>query len=110
MGAKFLTLKDSDVKKSLVEQLETMGADVPHFLDLIDQYMFFRKEFRRLKKEAGKGPMIEVISAGGGVYQKENPAIKQAAACSQRMTGILKELGLSTDKCVPRDDGEGLLG
>lgn len=109
MAGNFLTLKDSDVKSSLVGQLRNQGADVAHFLDLIDQYMFFRREFRRLKKEAKLGTMIEVTGASG-VYQKENPAIKQAAVCSQRMTGILKELGLSTDKCVPRDDGWGDLG
>ena len=94
MAAKFLSLTDKEVKASLIEQLRTMGADVACFLDLIEQYMWYRREFRRLKK-----------------LTKEDPnAIKQASICTQRMTGILKELGLSTGKCVPRDDGEGLLG
>lgn len=109
MGKNFLTLTDKDVKASLVAQLQAKGADVAHYLDLIDQYMFFRREFRRLKKEAKRGTMIDVEGASG-VYQKENPAIKQASVCSQRMTTILKELGLSTDKCIPKDDGWGDLG
>lgn len=110
MAGNSLTLTDKLVKESLIQQLSDMGADVAHFLDLIDQYMFFRREFRRLKKEAKAGTMIEVTAASGSTYEKENPAIKQASLCSQRMTGILKELGLSTSKCIPRDDGHGDLG
>lgn len=92
--AEFLKLTDKTVKASLVEQLETMGADTACYLDLIEQYMWYRKEFRRLKK-----------------LSKDDPnAIKQASICTQRMTGILKELGLSTSKCVPKDDGAGDLG
>lgn len=92
--ADFLKLTDKIVKESLVEQLEAMGADAACFLDLIEQYMWYRKEFRRLKK-----------------LSKEDPnAIKQASICTQRMTGLLKELRLSTSKCVPKDDGAGDLG
>lgn len=94
MAAKFLSLTDKVVKASLVDQLKAMGADAACFVDLIEQYMWYRREFRRLKR-----------------LTKEDPnAIKQASICTQRMTGILKELGLSTSKCVPKDDGAGDLG
>ena len=94
MAAKFLSLTDKAVKASLVDQLKAMGADGACFIDLIEQYMWYRREFRRLKR-----------------LTKEDPkAIKQASICTQRMTGILKELGLSTSKCVPKDDGLGDLG
>lgn len=92
--AEFLKLTDKIVKESLVEQLEVMDADAACFLDLIEQYMWYRKEFRRLKKLSREDPS----------------AIKQASICTQRMTGILRELGLSTSKCVPKDDGAGDLG
>lgn len=94
MAAKFLSLTDKDVKASLVDQLKAMGADAACFVDLIEQYMWYRREFRRLKK----------------LVKGDPNAIKQASICTQRMTGILKELGLSTSKCVPKDDGLGDLG
>ena len=43
-------------------------------------------------------------------FDKENPAIKQAALYSKQMLQILREMGLTTSSCRPPDDDGGGLG
>lgn len=111
MAAKRKKLTDKKVRDSLEAQLRDKGADVPHFQDQLDRYMFFRKTYLELVADIEEnGNMIRVTSAAGKECDKENPAIKQAAVCDQRMSAILKELGLTTENCRPPEDAGGDLG
>lgn len=111
MATKRKKLTDKRVRDSLEAQLREKGADVPHFQDQLDRYMFFRKTYLDLVADVQEnGNMIRVTSAAGKVCDKENPAIKQAAVCDQRMSAILKEMGLTTDCCQPPGDDGGDLG
>ena len=100
-----MTVKE--VESSLKKQLEDKGADVAHFLGLIDDYMFYYKQEKKLQAEVrSKGMTIKATSASGKEYDKENPAYKAAALCNKQKLSILRELGLTTDN-VPAPDESG---
>lgn len=100
-----------DIRASLEKQLRDRGADVLHFQALLDDYIFFYTQQKRMQADIRKrGLEIEAISATGKKYVKENPAVKQSAMYNQRMLAILKELGLTTDTCRPPADDGGDLG
>ena len=111
LAEKKRSISDKMIRESLELQLREKGADVDHFQDQIAQYLFFRKAFRQASKDyRDNGSMIKVISAAGKECDKENPAIKQAAMCNQRMLAILKDLGLTADTCNASDSGDSDLG
>lgn len=100
-----------EIRKSLERQLRDRGSDVPHFQSLLDDYMFFYTQQKRMQADIRKrGLEIETVSATGKTYVKENPSVKMSATYNQRMLAILKELGLTTDTCRPPADGDGDLG
>lgn len=100
-------MNQTDVKNSLIKQLEDKGADVAHFLGLIDDYIFYYKQEKKLQAEVrNKGMTIKATSASGKEYDKENPAYKAAALCNKQKLAILRELGLTTDN-VPAPDESG---
>lgn len=85
------------IRESLEEQLRAKGADVPCFTELIDSYCYFYGMEKKMRADVKKnGLLIEVVTATGGVAQKENPSIKNAASYSRQRLQILKELGLTT--------------
>ena len=92
----------SDVRASLQRQLQERGAETPHFLALIDDYMFYYQQVK-------KGLTGKAKSAAGKEYDKENPAIKAAALYSKQKLAILRELGLTTDTVPPVDESGGNL-
>lgn len=100
-----------EIRESLEQQLRDQGADVQHFQALLDDYMFFYKMLRKMQSDIRKnGTTIKARSAAGKEYDKENPAIKQAALYSKQMLQILREMGLTTGNCRPPDDDGGDLG
>ncbi len=97
----------SDIKKSLIKQLETKGADTAHFLSMIDDYMFLYDQVKAMKESIKKqGMEYESRSAAGKTYMKENPAIKNIILYNRQMLAILKELDLSTDGAGDLEDDE----
>ena len=96
----------SDVRASLRRQLQERGAETPHFLALIDDYMFYYQQEKKMQAAVKKGLTVKAKSAAGKEYDKENPAIKAAALYSKQKLAILRELGLTTDT-VPQVDESG---
>lgn len=100
-------MKKAEIKESLITQLRGRGADVPHFLSLIDDYMFLYDQVQKMKKEIRqKGMTYDAVSAAGKEYEKENPAVKNIVVFSRQMLSILKELNLSTDGVGALEDDE----
>lgn len=99
----------SDVRASLRRQLQERGAETPHFLALIDDYMFYYQQEKKMQAAVKKGLTIKAKSAAGKEYDKENPAIKAAALYSKQKLAILRELGLTTDTVPPVDESGGNL-
>lgn len=99
----------SDVRASLQWQLQERGAETPHFLALIDDYMFYYQQEKKMQAAVKKGLTVKAKSAAGKEYDKENPAIKAAALYSKQKLAILRELGLTTDTVPPVDESGGNL-
>lgn len=91
-------MKQGDIKKGLIRQLENKGAKTPHFLSLVDDYVFLYAQVQQMKTSIRKtGAEYEATSAAGKKYKKENPAVKNIILYNRQMLAILKELGLKTD-------------
>lgn len=99
----------SDVRESLRRQLQERGAETPHFIALIDDYMFYYQQEKKMQAAVKKGLTVKAKSAAGKEYDKENPAIKAAALYSKQKLAILRELGLTTDTVPPVDESGGNL-
>ena len=100
----------AEVRESLIRQLEDRGANVDHFTALIDDYIFYYKQEKKLQADVRKNGMtIKATSAAGHEYDKENPAIKAAAMCNKQKLAILRELNLTTETVPPPDESGGNL-
>lgn len=96
------------VKQSLIRQLEDRGANVDHFIALIEDYIFYYKQEKRAQADVRKnGLTITARSASGNEYDKENPAVKAAALYNKQKLSILRELDLKTDTVPPPDESGG---
>lgn len=111
MARKKRGIPEKKIRESLEQQLKDQGADVAHFQDMLDRYMFFRRSYlANVEDYETNGKLIKVTSAAGKLCDRDNPAIKQAAICDQSMRAILKDMGLTTSNCRPPDDDGGGLG
>lgn len=100
-------MKKTDIKNGLIKQLEAKGAKTPHFMSLIEDYMFLHDQVQKMKKSIKEdGVEYEATSAAGKTYMKENPAIKNIILYNRQMLAIIKELGLSTDEAGEPEDDE----
>jgi len=88
----------SKIKESLVKQLEAKNANVPHFYDLICDYMTFLNVKKKLQKDIeDRGVSYETNSASGHKITKQNQSVKDLVAVEKQMMMILREMGLTTD-------------
>ena len=105
-----MTKKEKEIRASLEKQLKDCGADLLHYQELLDDYIFFFGMERKMQAAVKKqGLTVTAVSAAGKEYDKENPAIKAAALYSKQKLAILRELGLTTDTVPPVDESGGNL-
>ncbi len=98
------------IKDSLINQLKEKGANVEHFLGLIDDYIWYFNQEKAMQKDIkDRGLTIKTTSASGYPIEKENPSIKNAVTYNKQKLAILKELQLTTSNCnVGGEDDEAL--
>ena len=95
------------IRNSLIQQLKNRGADVEHFLALIDDYIWYYNQEKAMQKDIkAKGMSYKAISASGKEYEKENPSIKNAVMYNKEKLAILKQLELSTTNVGSDEDDE----
>lgn len=95
------------IKESLVKQLENKGANVEHFLSLIDDYVWYWAQERDMQKDIkARGRTYESVSAAGHKVEKENPSVKNALMYNKQKLALLKELSLNTQNVIMDDDDE----
>ena len=100
--------RKAEIRASLEAQLQDRGADVGCYQALLDDYMFYWEQQRKMQRSVkADGLIIDTISAQGKACKKENPAVKMAALYNKQMLQILKELGLTTETCRPPDEAGG---
>lgn len=92
------------IKESLIKQLEVKKADVPHFIDLIYDYLELYDTKRMLQDDIkDRGVAYETTSANGYKIMKQNQSVKDVVAVEKQMLSILKEMGLTTDAPTGND-------
>lgn len=97
---------EKDIRESLMEQLRNKGAEVAHFIDLVDQYMYCCKLVRKLRADINsKGVKYEETSSVGVKRKIQNPSIKDLVGVLREMENLLRNMGLTTDSVtLPEDD------
>lgn len=84
-----------------------MGADIPVFVDLVDDYMALWEIKELLKEDIRKnGIRIAYDNGGGQTGEKENPSVQQQVRVNAQMLKILAQLGIATDKVLGGDADE----
>lgn len=95
------------VKNSLIEQLTQMGANIPFFEDLVEDYMCLWDVKNGLQEDIKERGVTYIdVSSVGVEMMKNNPSTKELTMVNRQMLSILEKLGLSTDKCKVEDDDE----
>lgn len=85
-----------EIRDSLMEQARRNNADVAFVEYQVDSYCRIVDLENELWSDIKKnGKTIKLISSVGKESERENPAIKQALACSKERRDILKQLGLN---------------
>ena len=103
------SVNKSQIRKSLTEQLNEMGAKVAHFEDLINDYLALYDVKNQLIKEIkDRGVTYPDYSAAGVAMQKNNPSTKDLVSVNRQMLAILKELGVSTTSIKKPEDNDEL--
>ncbi len=94
----------AQIKESLIKQLETKGANVAHFIDLIYDYLELYETKKKLQTDIKKrGVSYKTTSASGYEIIKQNQSVKDVVAVEKQMLSILKEMGLTTDAPTGND-------
>lgn len=97
----------SEVKKSLIKQLEERGADIELNRALVNDYMFYYQQEIQMHKSVRKeGRIIEAVSSTGKEYMKENPAVKDAVMYNKQKLAILKQLEIAPSTVIDTDNDE----
>ena len=95
------------VRKSLVDQLTEHGADIELNRGLIDDYIFYFTQEKKMQFDIKKnGIMIDAISAQGKAYKRENPSVKLAMLYNKQKLAILKQLEIAPSTVIDGEDDE----
>ncbi len=101
--------KQADIKQSLIAQLVRKSADVSHYLSLLDDYLFYYAQEKKMHADVRKnGRIIKCISSTGKECDRENPAVKDAVLYNRQKLAILNALGLEAVGCKGRDENRKL--
>ena len=102
--------KKAEIKSSLETQLRALGADVPHFYDLINTYITLWGIKKQLEIDIDeRGIRYDEKMSTGLTKSVINPAIKELENTTKQMLAILKEMNLTTSEATgEEDEDEGL--
>jgi len=96
-----------NIKESLIQQLENKNANVEHFLNLVDDYIWYFEQEKAMQKDIKiRGHSYKAKSASGYSIDKENPSVKNALMYNKQKLAIIKQLGLTIENTVSDTDDE----
>lgn len=95
------------IREALTDQLERSGNDVPHFLNLIDDYMamFVTKELCKADIMV-RGVSITSYGSTGQKVVKRNESVDLLLKTNQQMLKLLDVLGIKPEAGLGADDEE----
>ena len=86
------------LRRSLIEQLEKKGNNIPVFMSLVDNYMELFNTMNGLQKDIKKrGVVVHWDDGGGQKGVKKSDSIDQLNKTSAEMLKILKELRIKAE-------------
>lgn len=95
------------IRKSLLDQLERGGNDLPHFTDLVEDYMkmYIIKEMAN-DDIMERGTYVEWRNSDTQYGSKKNDSVDQILKTNQQMIKLLDKLGIQPDAGMDLDDEE----
>ena len=95
------------IRKSLLDQLERGGNDVPHFKDLVEDYMkmYIIKELASNDVQT-RGTFVEWSNSETQYGSKKNDSVDQVLKTNAQMLKLLDMLGIKPDASSAGDDDE----
>ena len=98
---------EEQIRRSMIAQLKAKGANVAHFENLVDLYIYYLSKTRAMQEDIEtKGLTYTATSAAGKEYEKDNPSAKLMPVYTREMLRIMKDLGLTTDEPTTEEDDE----
>jgi len=103
-------VKESDIKRDLVNQLETNGVHGAHYIDLISDYMsLWHIKNQLILDIKTRGVSVPYQNGPSQSGSKKNDSISELNKTNAQMLRILNELGLRAGDIRPPDDDVGEL-
>lgn len=100
-------MNKTDVINSLKEQLKNKGADIPCFIDLVEDYGKLWNIKNKLITDINtRGVVYDDVSSVGVPMKKNNPSTKELLGVNRQMLSILEKLGLETKNVSSGEDDE----
>jgi hypothetical protein len=100
-----MKITEKSLRKSLIERLTAMGADVDVFRDMIEKYVeLWRIDAMLTEDIKERGVMYKDFSSVGVEMMKNNPSVKEKVMVNRQMLSILNQLNISTDAIELEDD------
>ncbi|MFA6867548.1 MAG: P27 family phage terminase small subunit [Clostridia bacterium] len=100
-------MKQGEVKKDLLDQLEKKKASSNYFIDMVNDYIQFWDIKTDLYKDIKKrGVMYTDVSSVGIPMQKNNPSVKELVNVNKQMLVILDKLDLNTKNVISGEDND----
>jgi len=94
----------TEIKESLIKQLENKRANVDYFLGLVDDYIWYYNQEMEMQEDVKtRGRRYKAKSASGFMINKENESLKNAVTFNKQKLAILKQLELTTDNVITDD-------
>ena len=95
------------IRKSLLDQLERGGNDLPHFTDLVEDYMkmYVIKELANDDIRI-RGTFVEWQNSEPQYGSKKNDSVDQVLKTNQQMIKLLDMLGIKPDAGLGGEDEE----
>ena len=95
------------IRKSLLDQLERSGNDLPHFTNLVEDYMkmYIIKEIANDDIRC-RGTFVEWSNSETQYGSKKNDSVDQILKTNQQMIKLLDMLGIKPDAGPGADDEE----
>ena len=95
------------IRQSLLDQLERGGNDLPHFKDLVEDYMkmYIIKELASHDVQT-RGTFVEWSNSETQYGSKKNDSVDQVLKTNQQMIKLLDMLGIKPDAGLGAEDEE----
>lgn len=100
----------TDIRASLIQQLELRGMSAEFYKDLIDDYVYYWSLKKKLISDIkNKGLRYKTVNGNGVEVEKANESVVNLQKTTATMLKILADLKLKDPVPVPENPSDGYL-